>query len=140
MRTIPVSFCAAAVAVLGGCSDPGLRKHDDGWISYERAPSVSSGRGMTRGRFVRENGCTIFRSRAGQRLLLLMPKGQRISVEPERVLFAHEWGAFGLDASSPAVEALRDDPVAVGCGARPAFVSHIGPPDPPPPPPGPKVD
>jgi hypothetical protein len=135
LRNIVLFMSPTALLALYGCGDARLEKHDDGWISYARAPAGGTGASVTRGRFVREDGCIVFRSGEGRRYLLLMPEGQRLSVEPERVLFSDEWAALGLDASSPAAQSLRADPVAAGCGATPAFVTDIGPSSPPPPPP-----
>jgi hypothetical protein len=86
---------------------------------------------LTDGRFSHEGGCVIFTLTDGRRFLPIMPEGQLYSVEPMRALFTHEWAVSGFDEKSDAVKSLRDDPVAVECGAAPAFISGIGPPGPP---------
>ena len=139
-RTWHPSWLAAALLSLSGCSDAGLKKDDMGRVTYDRAQPVTTDASSTIGRFSREDGCIIFIRNDGQRFLPILPEGAVYLVEPMRVLFQHDWAITGLDVSSSLVRSLRDDPVAVECGAIPAFITGFAPPGPPPPPPPPFLD
>lgn len=130
-RIRKLSWPAAGLLVLYGCSEGGLQKDAQGRVAYEWAKPNSFDGTLTDGRFSHEGGCVIFTLTDGRRFLPIMPEGQLYSVEPMRALFTHEWAVSGFDEKSDAVKSLRDDPVAVECGAAPAFISGIVPPGPP---------
>jgi hypothetical protein len=126
-------FALLASAELCSCAEKGLQRNESGWVSFSRANPVGDGPAETLVRFRRQNGCIIIETPSGDRLLPILPRGQQFAVEPEGGLYQGRWKVWGLDTDSDRVVALRNDPVAKACGARPAFIHDVAYGEPPPP-------
>lgn len=134
MRPMSLLIHAAFVlSALSACQKAGLEKNDTGKVIYSQAPKETGSQAIAVGHFIHENGCLIFVTADGGRYLPILPEGAWFSVEPERILFNGSWQLEGFNQDSSTVRDLRTDPIALECGAEPAFVSNIGPAGKPPP-------
>lgn len=132
-RLILAAFSISALVGLSSCAENALSKSKDGWVSLSNANPINSVRSETPVRFARQKECVVIETPNGERFLPILPQGRQFAVEPEFSLYRGRWKVLGLDTDSDKVIALRSDPIAMACDARPAFILDIVSAEPPPP-------